>query len=106
MFMHLFNIHSGGWSTNEVTTMLINSSYIQCVASHLACFAVLSDASGTSDRETTVRLQLFCVKTCQSTFNACIQIDDDDDDSVILYIGCGILILFLLLTMVILLIFR
>ena len=62
MFMHLFNIHSGGWSTNKVTTMLINSSYIQCLASHLACFAVLSDVSGTSGRETAVRLQLFCVK--------------------------------------------
>ena len=43
--------------------MLINSSYVQCVASHLACFAVLSDASGTSSMENIVRIRLFCIRT-------------------------------------------
>ena len=47
---------------------MINSSYVQCTASHLACFAVLSDASGTSDRETTVRLKSFCVRTCSNAY--------------------------------------
>ena len=50
--------HSGEWSTKGVTTKLINSSYVQCVSSHLTCFTILSDAkSGTPS----VRLQfLLC----------------------------------------------
>ena len=48
--------YSGKWSTNGVTTRLINSSYVQCLATHLACFAILSDASGIPGRDTLVRL--------------------------------------------------
>ena len=50
-------MHSGGWSINGVTTTLINSSYVQCVTSHLACYAVLfGDAAGISSNDTIVRI--------------------------------------------------
>ena len=51
----------GGWSTNGITTKMINSSYVQCSASHLTCFAVLfGNASSTSTSETTVRKHYLC----------------------------------------------
>jgi len=76
-----------GWSTEGVTTIGINDSFVQCKSSHLTSFAVLVGASGTD----------VCISN-SIKFIIITLLLQEEALSFISYIGCGISIVCLILT--------